>query len=360
MSSSQPATAAQTPAAAAAKDKENDLARAKRKRLARTRREEGVARLTKLQQQEAAAKKRKRDDKKPKAKAKSKAKATADASYESRRIAPALHLHCTRAAPAAQAAQPARPTAAAAPVVSAVGAPVEERPTVVGAARATSARGPCRLPMLLLRCNRGMSNLDSMRLLLNHPAADSAEMMMHTNTDGALIGYQGHVDAMSLLLDHTCADPAAMMAFDGTTADSSALIAAARFAAESPPYDGHEPTPPCVPLPLLLRRIAVEPQPSDAQQARMTTVWVTLRHEAEYEEDEEALVQEVMFEDWLFYAYAQPDDARDECVRLLLAHGAYGITNNNPVVWRIMREMAQLARMPQLINEAVAGTVVVP
>ncbi|KAG1664549.1 hypothetical protein FOA52_009432 [Chlamydomonas sp. UWO 241] len=49
-----------------------------------------------------------------------------------------------RAAPAAKAAQPARPAAAAAPVASAAGALAAERPAAAGAARAASARGPCR------------------------------------------------------------------------------------------------------------------------------------------------------------------------------------------------------------------------
>lgn len=62
-----------------------------------------------------------------------------------------------------------------------------------------------------------------------------------------------------------------MMFFDSTHGES-AFIAAARFADETSSYDGHSPPRPCVPLLLLLRRIAVESQPSDAHMAHMTKV----------------------------------------------------------------------------------------
>ncbi|KAG1674956.1 hypothetical protein FOA52_014751 [Chlamydomonas sp. UWO 241] len=55
------------------------------------------------------------------------------------------------------------------------------------------------------------------------------------------------------------------------------------------------------------------------------------------------------------------DDARDECVRLLLESGADSFQVPlawRPVVSRIIREHAQLAREPQLLNEAVVGAAI--
>ncbi|KAG1655174.1 hypothetical protein FOA52_005792 [Chlamydomonas sp. UWO 241] len=72
--------------------------------------------------------------------------------------------------------------------------------------------------------------------------------------------------------------------------------------------------------------------------------------EVEEEQDEEQEHKQVtVFDD------DQPDDARDECIRLLLEHGARGLNNNSTVMWRIIREYALMARVPQLINEAVVG-----
>jgi hypothetical protein len=53
----------------------------------------------------------------------------------------------------------------------------------------------------------------------------------------------------------------------------------------------------------------------------------------------------------------QPDDARDECVRLLIERGARGYyyESKSPVISRIFREALALARVPQLLNEAVLG-----
>ncbi|KAG1678731.1 hypothetical protein FOA52_012770 [Chlamydomonas sp. UWO 241] len=100
----------------------------------------------------------------------------------------------------------------------------------------------------------------------------------------------------------------------------------------------------CAPLLLLLSRVAVQPQPSDAaEQAHMSKVM-------------EALCQgpgsKQMFDD------DQPDDDRDECVRVLIACGARILLS--PVVSRIIRELcsnddAQMARVPRLINKAVVG-----
>ncbi|KAG1680817.1 hypothetical protein FOA52_008150 [Chlamydomonas sp. UWO 241] len=153
-----------------------------------------------------------------------------------------------------------------------------------------------------------------------------------------LASENGHVNAMRLLLDHPSADLAAMMAFDNVHGNS-ALTAAAGFAAgryTSTPA----PTRSCTPLLLLLRRITVQPQPSDAQQAHMTKVMEVLcrgqRSTEMFDED-------------------QPDDIRDMCICLLLEQGARGFDSNSPVMSRIIRESFALARLPQLINEAVLG-----
>jgi hypothetical protein len=53
----------------------------------------------------------------------------------------------------------------------------------------------------------------------------------------------------------------------------------------------------------------------------------------------------------------QPDDACDECIRLPLERGARA-ESDSPVVWRIICEYAQLARVPQLLNEAVVGVAI--
>jgi hypothetical protein len=50
----------------------------------------------------------------------------------------------------------------------------------------------------------------------------------------------------------------------------------------------------------------------------------------------------------------QPDAARDECIHLLLEHGAEVVRAYSPVMKRI-RECFAMARVPQRINEAVVG-----
>jgi hypothetical protein len=52
-----------------------------------------------------------------------------------------------------------------------------------------------------------------------------------------------------------------------------------------------------------------------------------------------------------------PDDARDESVRLL-ERGAFVARPTSPVISRIIQECVQLARVPQLLNEAVVGVAV--
>ncbi|KAG1655179.1 hypothetical protein FOA52_011488 [Chlamydomonas sp. UWO 241] len=208
-----------------------------------------------------------------------------------------------------------------------------------------------------MRAAKG-GHVDAMRLLLNHASADVATMLIASSggwTALMLDSRNGHVDAMRLMLDHPSATPAAMLVFDSTH-EVSALIAAAEFAAKSSPHDGHAPTTPCAPLLLLLCSVTVALQPSDAHQAHMTRVVEVLSQardvegEEEDEDDEEQEQKQVtMFDD------DQPDDARDECVRLLLVHGARGFNNSSPVMWRIIREYALMARVPQLINDAVVG-----
>jgi hypothetical protein len=183
-----------------------------------------------------------------------------------------------------------------------------------------------------------------MRLLLDHPSADAAAMMMHGcsahgRTALMYAAWQGNVEAMRLLLDHPSADPVAMMAIK-TTDGASALTAAAQFAVGQPTG---QPTPArsCAPLLLLLRRATAEPQPSDAQQAHMTIVMETFCR---------GPLTKEMFED------DQPDDVRDECVCMLLEFGArVSNTTTNPCVSRIIREVFAMARVPQRINEAVLG-----
>ncbi|KAG1658990.1 hypothetical protein FOA52_008692 [Chlamydomonas sp. UWO 241] len=58
--------------------------------------------------------------------------------------------------------------------------------------------------------------------------------------------------------------------------------------------------------------------------------WVQEEDEEEQDEEQEQKQGVTLFDD------DQPDDARDECVRLLLEHGAHGFNNNSPVMWRII------------------------
>jgi hypothetical protein len=179
--------------------------------------------------------------------------------------------------------------------------------------------------------------MDAMRLLLDHPAADPAAMMRHTNSLGSTLlvmsAINGHVDAMRLLLDHPSADAAAMIAHR-TTNGISALISAAAFAASVPDACMNAASAPAAqarswdyaPLLLLLRRVAVEPHPSDAQQDHMT------------------LVMEFMCASppRRLFDVDQPDAVREACVRLLLEHGAR-FDSPSPVGLRIRRELASWA-----------------
>jgi ankyrin repeat protein len=202
-------------------------------------------------------------------------------------------------------------------------------------------------------------HVDAMRLLLDHRCADAAAMMMHTDDFGRtalfLAAQTGCVDACRLLMEHPSAS-AAMMA--STDDDHSVLIAAAKFAAGVTDPDDWDPPatiPSCAPLLFLLRRVAVDPQACDAQQEHMTKVMEVLsqrRLDLHWDVDNDDEPQQVEVGP---LSVDQPDSARDECVRLMFEHGAGGYDPNSPVIRRIIREYAQLARVPQLLNLAVVG-----
>ncbi|KAG1674451.1 hypothetical protein FOA52_003056 [Chlamydomonas sp. UWO 241] len=122
--------------------------------------------------------------------------------------------------------------------------------------------------------------------------------------------------------------------FEGTTA----LMETARtgFAA-CQPAQWNSPKRSSAPL-LLLLRCAVDPRPSDAQQAEISMAMEALSQGPRSTQ---------LLDD------TKQDDTRDESIRLLLGLGARGYDSNNPVVSRIVRELALLARVPRLINEAV-------
>ncbi|KAG1680947.1 hypothetical protein FOA52_009906 [Chlamydomonas sp. UWO 241] len=181
--------------------------------------------------------------------------------------------------------------------------------------------------------------VDTMRLLLNHSSADAAAMMMQTGSIGdtalMLAARFGHMDAMRLLLDHPAADVAAMLAVHTVagTGCVSALLSAAKFAAKGSTDRMDTPSTSavqtlsrdCAPLLLLLRRVAVDP--SFDQQLHMTMVMSAMcdaPHSRKLLDDD------------------QPDAVRDECVRLLLLHGAR-FDSGNPVMVRVGRELASWA-----------------
>jgi hypothetical protein len=167
-----------------------------------------------------------------------------------------------------------------------------------------------------------------LRLLLDHPCADPAGMMMlakkrcwysFTITGGYIAlmfaAAHGHVAAMRLLLGHPSADPAAMVAVV-TPEGRSALVAAAQFAVGTYPSTSGTPPRSCAPLLLLLRRVAVESQPSDDQQAHMSKVMEALcPHSGPHAHGPRSNEM---------FGIDRPDDVRDECVRLLLEFRARG------------------------------------
>jgi hypothetical protein len=207
--------------------------------------------------------------------------------------------------------------------------------------------------MMMLTANNGSNALmaaaqegrvEAMRLLIDHPSADAAGMMMHADSDGytalAYAAQEGHAAAMRLLIDHPSADAAAMI-MHADSYGSTALSIAAGFAAGQPTVSPRAPpTRSCAPLLLLLRRVPVESQPNDAQQAHVSKVMEVLHGGPR---------SNVMF------GSDQPDDVRDECIHLLLERGASYPLTRSPVVSRIIKEYVQLARVPQLVNEAIVG-----
>jgi hypothetical protein len=202
-------------------------------------------------------------------------------------------------------------------------------------------------------------NVSALRLLLDHPSADPADMLMRTNQHGhtAIMraAYFGRVDAMRLLLDHPSADPVGILAYDSTASDGrgySALTGAAIFA-----INGAGASSTALGLLFLLRRVAAGPQPSNAQ-AHMTNVLAILGGRDEEEDSENSEDEEEREERLTLLGVDHPDDERDECVRLLLECGAVGFNSNSPVIMRIIREVFALARAPQLLNEAVLGVAI--
>jgi ankyrin repeat protein len=182
--------------------------------------------------------------------------------------------------------------------------------------------------------------VDAMRLLLDHPAADPGAMMMHSDSEGgtALVyaARNGNMDAMHLLLDHPAADPAAMISF--LNGNCSALLSAAIFAASGRTFVRTDaasasavqtPTWDCAPLLFLLRRVAVDPHPSDAQQVHMSMVM-------------EAMCDGPLARSRRLLDDDHPDAVREACVRLLLEHGAR-FDSSSPAGLRVRRELASWA-----------------
>jgi hypothetical protein len=213
-----------------------------------------------------------------------------------------------------------------------------DHPSADPAAMLMHADSACGSSALTLASWKG--NVGAMRLLLEHPAADPGVMITHADymDSTALLeaAMGGHVDAMRLLLDHPAADATALMAarenYFGRHVDNandgrpavSALIAAASFAAAGPVSLTGVPAPAfyasesavqtlplgdCAPLLFLLRRVAVEPHPSAAQQAHMSAVMEAMC------EGPPSRSRRLLDDD-------QPDAVREACVRLLLEHGA--------------------------------------
>ncbi|KAG1653503.1 hypothetical protein FOA52_007998 [Chlamydomonas sp. UWO 241] len=196
--------------------------------------------------------------------------------------------------------------------------------------------------------------VDEMRFPLNHPSADAASLMVDSNHRGcnalSLATVHGNVGAMLLLLDHPSAANTAALMEGCAPDDESALVLAASFATGRPNDFGNRPS--CAPLLLLLRRVPAEAsQPCDAHQAHMTKVMEAFRQGEEEFEDQDEWEERVN----RFSNDDNLNDARDKCVRLLHAHGARGYDPDSPVMRRIVRELAQLACVTHLLNNAVVG-----
>ncbi|KAG1672945.1 hypothetical protein FOA52_012390 [Chlamydomonas sp. UWO 241] len=186
--------------------------------------------------------------------------------------------------------------------------------------------------------------VDAMRLLLEHPSANPAAMLVHTDGNGETVimtaAGRGHVEALRLLLDNPSADlPAASLAtrkeIGPWMRDNSALTLAAGFAVGQSQLTFllASDDPSCEALLLLLRRVPVD-RHSRKLRAHMTEVMEVLFQEDDLEWDEPVDLCGV----------DQPNNARGECVRLLLEHGADGYDPNSPAMERIISERAALAR----------------
>ncbi|KAG1678851.1 hypothetical protein FOA52_003519 [Chlamydomonas sp. UWO 241] len=192
-------------------------------------------------------------------------------------------------------------------------------------------------------------SVDAMRLLLSHPYADPAAAMQHTDNQGttALMwaASSGRVEPLRMLLEHSCADPAAM--FHTRTYGDSALTWAAKFAARGGAYHLQKdlPTRRCVPLLFLLQRVPMHSHLSGVQQAHMTTVM-----EAMWGGEDAGARRHLSL---LFVVDPDLDDARDECIILLLERGARAFDSHNLVMTRIISGLARRARDTERINLAV-------
>jgi len=173
------------------------------------------------------------------------------------------------------------------------------------------------------------------RALLEHPSADAADMLMQANDDGMtalmLAAEEDEVDAARALLEHPSADAAAML-MHATDNGTTALEFAALY--------GHAPL-----LLFLLRRYdEVSPAARDGGIDSATNVLMAMCN---------GLWMMVLF------AVNGPGDAvRDECIYRLLERGASVFVVPpacQPVVSRIIRELAFVKSVPRLINEAVVG-----
>jgi hypothetical protein len=113
---------------------------------------------------------------------------------------------------------------------------------------------------------------------------------------------------MRLLLDHPSADAATMMAVAN---GYSPLVAAAEFAVHNAGYCDLS----FAPLLFLLRRVTADAPSDDAHQKHMTKVMEALCQDrvVEHWDDGEGQWEERLN----LFEVDQPDDARDDCVRLL-------------------------------------------
>ncbi|KAG1678971.1 hypothetical protein FOA52_013034 [Chlamydomonas sp. UWO 241] len=72
----------------------------------------------------------------------------------------------------------------------------------------------------------------------------------------------------------------------------------------------------------------------------MTKVMDALLEDRQLDDDGNEVEHESLF------TVDQPDSAHDECVRLLLEHGACGYDPSSPVMRRIIRDTFQMVRVP--------------